>query len=61
MASCARGDDHCEATGRNAYSLDLRLEVLNVVERGIPREEVVRGEDLRPLDARPGEASEANE
>jgi transposase len=26
----------------NAYSLDLRLKVLNAVDRGIPRREVLR-------------------
>src|SRR3712207_8339231 len=32
----------CEATQMNAYSLDLRLKVLDAVDRGIPRKEVVR-------------------
>jgi transposase len=32
----------CEATRMNAYSLDLRLKVLDAVDRGIPRREVVR-------------------
>jgi transposase len=32
----------CEATRMNAYSLDLRLKVLDAVDRGIPRKEVVR-------------------
>jgi transposase len=32
----------CDATGMNAYSLDLRLKVLDAVDRGIPRKEVVR-------------------
>ena len=31
-----------QATGMNAYSLDLRLKVLDAVDRGIPRKEVVR-------------------
>jgi transposase len=32
----------CEATRMNAYSLDLRLKVLDAFDRGIPRKEVVR-------------------
>ncbi len=32
----------CKATEMNAYSLDLRLKVLEAVDRGIPRKEVVR-------------------
>ena len=32
----------CEAVRMNAYSLDLRLKVLDAVDRGIPRKEVVR-------------------
>jgi transposase len=32
----------CEAAWMNAYSLDLRLKVLDAVDRGIPRKEVVR-------------------
>jgi transposase len=32
----------CEATRMNAYSLDLRLKVLDAVDRGIPRREVIR-------------------
>src|SRR5215203_1519917 len=31
----------CEAVGMNAYSLDLRLKVLDAIDRGIPRTEVV--------------------
>lgn len=30
-----------EATGMNAYSLDLRLKVLEAIDRGIARKEVV--------------------
>jgi transposase len=33
----------CEATKMNAYSLDLRLKVLDAVDRGIPRKEEVVG------------------
>jgi transposase len=32
----------CEAVGMNAYSHDLRLKVLDAIDRGIPRREVVR-------------------
>ena len=32
----------CKAIEMNAYSLDLRLKVLEAIERGIPRKEVVR-------------------
>jgi transposase len=32
----------CKAASMNAYSLDLRLKVLDAVDRGIPRKEVVR-------------------
>jgi transposase len=32
----------CEAAWMSAYSLDLRLKVLDAVDRGIPRKEVVR-------------------
>jgi transposase len=32
----------CEAVRMNAYSLDLRLKVLDALDRGIPRREVVR-------------------
>lgn len=32
----------CEAAEMNAYSLDLRLKVLDAIDRGIPRREVVR-------------------
>ena len=32
----------CEAGSMNAYSLDLRLKVLDAIDRGIPRTEVVR-------------------
>jgi transposase len=32
----------CEAGQMNAYSLDLRLKVLDAIDRGIPRTEVVR-------------------
>ena len=31
----------CEAVRMNAYSLDLRLKVLDAIDRGIPRKEVV--------------------
>jgi transposase len=31
----------CEAVEMNAYSLDLRLKVLDAMDRGIPRREVV--------------------
>jgi transposase len=32
----------CKAASMNAYSLDLRLKVLDAIDRGIPRKEVVR-------------------
>src|SRR5215204_6030962 len=32
----------CESAPMNAYSLDLRLKVLDAIDRGIPRMEVVR-------------------
>ncbi len=32
----------CIAASMNAYSLDLRLKVLDAIDRGIPRKEVVR-------------------
>ena len=32
----------CDAAPMNAYSLDLRLKVLDAIDRGIPRREVVR-------------------
>src|SRR5215211_3326124 len=31
----------CKAASMNAYSLDLRLKVLDAIDRGIPRREVV--------------------
>lgn len=45
----------CEPDQMNAYSLDLRLKVLDAVDRAIPRKEVGGREDLRRLDAHPGE------